>query len=55
MAQRVVTKFGLETLEVMENRPEYLLEVEGIGKIRAERINDEPIDLEKSAPLIDIT
>jgi exodeoxyribonuclease V alpha subunit len=38
MAGRVVAKFGLETLEVMEARPEDLLEVEGIGKIRAERI-----------------
>jgi exodeoxyribonuclease V alpha subunit len=38
MAKRVVTEFGLETLEVIEARPEDLLEVEGIGKIRAERI-----------------
>ena len=38
MAGRVVAKFGLETLEVMEGRPDDLLEVEGIGKIRAERI-----------------
>ena len=38
MATRVVTKFGLETLEVIEARPDDLLEVEGIGKIRAERI-----------------
>ncbi len=38
MAGRVVAKFGLETLDVMEGRPEGLLEVEGIGKIRAERI-----------------
>jgi exodeoxyribonuclease V alpha subunit len=39
MAGRVVAKFGLETLEVMEGRPEDLLKVEGIGKIRAERIS----------------
>jgi exodeoxyribonuclease V alpha subunit len=38
-AGRVVAKFGLETLEVMEARLDDLLEVEGIGKIRAERIN----------------
>ncbi|MDD4924744.1 MAG: ATP-dependent RecD-like DNA helicase [Dehalococcoidales bacterium] len=38
MAGRVVAKFGLETLEVIEGKPEGLLEVEGIGKIRAERI-----------------
>ena len=38
MAGRVVAKFGLETLDVMEERPDDLLEVEGIGKIRAERI-----------------
>jgi len=39
MAGRVVAKFGLETLDVMEARPDDLLEVEGIGKIRAERIS----------------
>ena len=38
MAGRVVAKFGLETLDVIEARPDDLLEVEGIGKIRAERI-----------------
>jgi exodeoxyribonuclease V alpha subunit len=38
MAGRVVAKFGLETLAVMEERPDDLLEVEGIGKIRADRI-----------------
>jgi exodeoxyribonuclease V alpha subunit len=38
MAGRVVAKFGLETLVVMEARPDDLLEVEGIGKIRSERI-----------------
>ena len=39
MAKRIVTRFGLETLEVIEARSEDLLEVEGIGKIRGERIN----------------
>jgi exodeoxyribonuclease V alpha subunit len=38
MAGRIVSKFGLETLAVMEERQDDLLEVEGIGKIRAERI-----------------
>ena len=38
MAGRIVTKFGLETLEVLEGKPDDLLEVEGIGKIRSERI-----------------
>jgi exodeoxyribonuclease V alpha subunit len=38
MAGRIVAKFGLETLAVMEERQDDLLEVEGIGKIRAERI-----------------
>ncbi|HEX7476112.1 MAG TPA: ATP-dependent RecD-like DNA helicase, partial [Dehalococcoidales bacterium] len=38
MAGRIVAKFGLETLAVMEGRQDDLLEVEGIGKIRAARI-----------------
>ena len=38
MANRIVTRFGLETLEVIEVKPDVLREVEGIGKIRAERI-----------------
>jgi exodeoxyribonuclease V alpha subunit len=39
MAGRVGAKFGLETLEVMEGRPDDLMEVYGISKIRAERIS----------------
>ncbi|MFH0768539.1 MAG: ATP-dependent RecD-like DNA helicase, partial [Chloroflexota bacterium] len=39
MAKRVVAKFGLETLDIIEEQSERLLEVEGIGPIRAERIN----------------
>lgn len=39
MAKRVAAKFGLETLDVIEESPERLLEVEGIGPIRAERIS----------------
>ena len=38
MAKRLVTKFGLETLDIIDDNPERLLEVEGIGPIRAERI-----------------
>ena len=38
MAQRIVELFGLETLDLIEQKPERLLEVEGIGPIRQERI-----------------
>jgi len=38
MAERLVERFGLETLEVIEGEPERLLEVDGIGPIRSERI-----------------
>ena len=38
MAQRLVKRFGLETLEVIEFHPDRLTEVEGIGPIRRERI-----------------
>jgi exodeoxyribonuclease V alpha subunit len=37
-ARRVVARFGLETLDVIENQPQRLLEVEGIGKKRLEGI-----------------
>lgn len=37
-ARRIVGKFGKDTLDVIEEEPERLLEVEGIGKVRAERI-----------------
>ena len=39
MAKRVVSLFGLETLDIIEDQSERLLEVEGIGRIRAERIS----------------
>ncbi|MDD5511150.1 MAG: helix-hairpin-helix domain-containing protein, partial [Dehalococcoidales bacterium] len=39
MAKRVVSLFGLETLDIIEERSERLLDVEGIGRIRAERIS----------------
>ena len=37
-AQRIVRQFGKDTLDVIEETPDRLLEVEGIGKIRVERI-----------------
>jgi exodeoxyribonuclease V alpha subunit len=37
-ARRVVAAFGLETLRIIEEEPERLLEVEGIGKKRVEQI-----------------
>ncbi len=37
-AKRIVGKFGKDTLNVIEEDPDALLEVEGIGKIRVERI-----------------
>ncbi len=38
MAKRLVAAFGLQTLEVIENSPERLAEVDGIGPVRARRI-----------------
>jgi exodeoxyribonuclease V alpha subunit len=38
MAERLVNHFGIETLEVIDQKPERLPEVEGIGPIRSERI-----------------
>ncbi len=40
MAQRLVDRFGLETLQVIENEPERLTEVDGIGPVRARRIQE---------------
>ena len=37
-AHRIVQAFGAETLDVIEENPERLLEVPGIGKLRVERI-----------------
>lgn len=39
-AKRVVATFGLDTLAVIEEEPERLLDVDGIGKKRMERIRD---------------
>ena len=38
MAKRLVAKFELETLDIIEESPQRLLEVEGIGPVRASRI-----------------
>ncbi len=38
MARRIVKKFGLETLEIIEDNPRKLLEVEGIGEFRLSKI-----------------
>ena len=38
MAERIVDRFGMDTLEVIDQRPEKLLEVNGIGPVRLERI-----------------
>lgn len=38
MAERLVKKFGLDTLDIIDRQPERLLEVEGIGAVRRTRI-----------------
>ena len=40
MARRIVDKFGLDTFDIVEDSPERLREVEGIGPIRTERITN---------------
>ncbi len=40
MARRITSKFGEQTLEVIENNPEDLLTVSGIGKSRAAKISE---------------
>lgn len=40
LSQRIVAKFGTSTLDVIADHPERLAEVEGIGKKRAERIQE---------------
>ena len=37
-AKRIVEKFGKDTLDVIEDTPEELLKVPGIGKVRVDRI-----------------
>lgn len=38
MAERLVGRFGLETLEVIDRQPARLVEVDGIGPVRRDRI-----------------
>ncbi len=38
LAERITSHFGLETLKVIDEDPQKLTEVEGIGEVRAERI-----------------
>ena len=40
MAQRLVERFGLETLQVIEKEPARLTEVDGIGPVRARHIQE---------------
>ncbi len=37
-AERIVDQYGEDTLEIMEENPEYLLEIDGIGKKKLEKI-----------------
>ena len=37
-ARRIVQEFGKDTLDVIEENPDALIRVEGIGKVRVERI-----------------
>ncbi len=43
-ARRIVEKFGKDTLDVIEEEPDRLLEVAGIGKVRVERIKKSWVD-----------
>jgi len=40
MARRLVKAFGIQTLEVIDNHPERLRTVEGIGPVRAQKIGE---------------
>ena len=40
-ARKIVSKFGIETFDVIENRPEELLTIKGMTHARAETISDE--------------
>ena len=37
-AQRIVQKFGKDTLDIIEEEPDRLLEINGIGQVRVDRI-----------------
>ena len=38
MAERLVARFGLKTLEIIDEHPDRLTEVEGIGRVRSDQI-----------------
>jgi exodeoxyribonuclease V alpha subunit len=40
MARRITATFGDDTLDVIESKPEKLLHVPGIGRVRADKISD---------------
>ncbi len=40
MARRLVARFGLDTLDVIESEPERLSQVEGIGRVRSRSIQE---------------
>jgi exodeoxyribonuclease V alpha subunit len=40
MARRITATFGEKTLDVIENKPEKLLHVPGIGRVRADKISE---------------
>ncbi len=43
-ARRIVEKFGKDTLDIIEESPDLLLTVEGIGRVRVERIKKSWVD-----------
>ena len=38
LAKQIVSRFGVETLDILQNRPERLLEIKGIGEATLERL-----------------
>ncbi len=40
IAARILKKFGASSLEILENQPERIREVEGIGEMRAEKLRE---------------
>lgn len=41
MAKKIVTKFGPQTFDVIENNPEWLSDIHGISEARAEKIGEQ--------------
>ncbi|MCX7822289.1 MAG: ATP-dependent RecD-like DNA helicase [Syntrophobacterales bacterium] len=52
IAERIVEKFGPETLDIMDREPDRLLEIEGIGKVRLERIKKAWVEQKEIRDLI---